>query len=144
MFKAILIGIFAVGLGCAQTATGVIQGRVVDRSGGAVPEASVLIENQKTGVRGTTVTNGQGAFLQPYLIPGEYRLTVEKPGFEKNVTADIRLSVQQTIELELTLKVGEISTTVEVNANAAQLNTSTSAVSTVITNKAMIDLPLNG
>ncbi len=128
----------------AQSATGAIQGRVTDRSGGAVPEASVKIENQKTGVQTSTVTNGQGAFLQPYLIPGEYKLTVEKPGFDKNVTSDIRLSVQQTIELELTLKVGEISTTVEVNANSAQLNTSTSEVSTVITNKAMIDLPLNG
>jgi hypothetical protein len=82
--------------------------------------------------------------VQPYLIPGEYKLTVEKAGFDKNVTSDLRLSVQQTIDLELTMKVGEISTTVEVNANSAQLNTSTSAVSTVITNKAMIDLPLNG
>src|SRR4051794_436901 len=128
----------------AQSATGAIQGRVTDLSGGAVPEATVKIENQKTGVRSSTVTNGQGAFLSPYLIPGEYKLTVEKPGVDKNVTSDIRLSVQQTIELELTMKVGEISTTVEVNASAAQLNTSTSAVSTVITNKAMIDLPLNG
>src|SRR3954447_491085 len=147
MFKYLAIAITAFAL-CrsanAQSATGAVQGRVVDRSGGAVPEANVKIENQKTGVQSSTMTNGQGAFLQPYLIPGEYKLTVEKAGFDKNVTSDIRLSVQQTIELELTLKVGEISTTVEVNANAAQLNTSTSAVSTVITNKAIIDLPLNG
>jgi hypothetical protein len=128
----------------AQTATGIIQGRVVDNSGGAVPEAAVKVENQKTGVTNSTITNGQGVFLQPYLIPGEYKLTIEKAGFDKNVTSDIRLSVQQTIELELTMKVGEITTTVEINASAAQLNTSTSAVSTVITNKAMIDLPLNG
>src|SRR6478672_7043624 len=128
----------------AQTATGIIQGRVVDASGGAVPEAAVKIQNKKTGVQSSTVTNAQGAFLQPYLIPGEYALTVEKAGFDKNVTPDLRLSVQQTIELELTMKVGEITTTVEVSAASAQLNTSTSAVSTVITNKAMLDLPLNG
>ena len=128
----------------AQSATGTIQGHVKDNSGGAIPDATVKSENQKTGVLSTTVTNGQGSFLLPYLIPGEYKLTVEKTGFDKNVTADIRLSVQQTIELELIMKVGEITTTVEVNANSAQLNTSTSAVSTVITNKAMIDLPLNG
>jgi hypothetical protein len=56
----------------AQSATGAIHGRVTDRSGGAVPEANVKIENQKTGVHSSTVTNGQGAFLLPYLIPGEY------------------------------------------------------------------------
>ena len=128
----------------AQTATGVIQGHVYDTSGGGVPDATVKIQNQKTGVEQVTATNAQGNFLQPYLIPGEYKLTVEKPGFDKNVTSDIRLSVQQTIELELTMKVGEVSTTVEISASAAMLNTSTSAVATVITNKAMIDLPLNG
>src|SRR5690242_606464 len=147
VFKYLTIAVAALAL-ChsanAQSATGAIQGRVIDRSGGAVPEATVKIENKKTGVQSSTVTNAQGAFLQPYLIPGEYKLTVEKPGFDKNVTSDLRLRVQQTIELELTMKVGEITTTVEVSASSAQLNTSTSAVSTVITNKAMLDLPLNG
>ena len=127
-----------------QSATGTIQGRVVDSTGAAVPEATILIENRQTGVRQSTVSNSQGTFIQPYLIPGEYRVTAEKQGFEKHVTSDIRLSVQQTIALEIPLKVGDLTTTVEVNAAVAQLSTSTSAVSTVITNKAMLDLPLNG
>jgi hypothetical protein len=127
-----------------QTATGTIQGRVVDSSGAAVPEATVLIENQKTGVRQSTVSNSSGQFFQPYLIPGAYRVTVEKAGFDKHVTSDLMLSVQQTVALEVPLKVGEVSTTVEVAAAVAQLDTSTSAVSTVVTNKAMLDLPLNG
>ena len=92
--------------GTAFGQMGAIQGKVTDRSGGAVPEASIKIENQKTGVQATNVTNAQGVFLAPYLIPGEYRLTVEKPGFEKSVTSDIRLSVQQTIDLDISLKVG--------------------------------------
>lgn len=127
-----------------QTATGTIQGRVVDGTGSAVPEATVNIENQNTGVRQATITNSAGSFVQPYLIPGEYRLTVEKTGFDKHVTSDIKLSVQQTIALEIPLKVGAVTTTVEVSAAVAQLATSTSAVSTLITNKAMLDLPLNG
>jgi hypothetical protein len=106
--------------------------------------AKVTVENVRTGVRQTTSTNSQGAFLQPYLIPGNYRVTVEQPGFDKNVTSDVRLSVQQTIALEIAMKVGEITTAVEVTANTAQLATTVSTVSTVITNKAMIDLPLNG
>src|SRR6185503_5157946 len=91
----------------AQTATGVIQGRVLDSSGAAIPGASVKSHNQKTGVENTTTTNAQGNFMLPYLLPGEYKLTAEKAGFDKNVTSDIRLSVQQTIELEITMKVGE-------------------------------------
>lgn len=128
----------------AQTATGTIEGSVSDATGATVPGAKVTIENQKTGVRNATATNSQGGFLQPYLIPGDYRVTVEQTGFEKHVTSDIRLSVQQTVKLEIALKIGEVSTAVEVSANSAQLSTSTSTVSTVITNKAMIDLPLNG
>jgi hypothetical protein len=128
----------------AQTATGTIQGRVLDASGAVVPEAKVTVENQNTGVRQATLTNSAGSFIQPYLIPGDYRVTVEKPGFEKNVTSDLKVSVQQTIALDLQMKVGEVSTTVEVTASSAQLATSTSAISAVITNKAMLDLPLNG
>jgi len=128
----------------AQTATGTIQGRVADASGALIAEASVAAENKNTGVRQTTVSNSQGSFIMPYLIPGEYRIVVEKTGFDKQVVSDIKLSVQQTIALEIALKIGSINQTVEVNASVAQLSTSTSAVSTVITNKAMLDLPLNG
>ncbi len=131
-------------LAAGQSATGTIQGRVTDSSGAAIPEATVVIQNQNTGVRQPTVTNSAGSFLQPYLIPGAYRLTVEKTGFDKHMTSDIKLSVQQTIALEIQMKVGEVNTVVEVSAGVAQLSTSTSAVSTVITNKAMLDLPLNG
>ncbi len=128
----------------AQTATGIIQGHVTDATGAAVPGAKVTVENTRTGVKQNALTNNLGSFLQPYLIPGGYRVTVEQAGFEKHVTSDIQLSVQQTIALDITLKVGEVSTSVEVSANTAQLSTSSSTVSTVITNKAMLDLPLNG
>ena len=128
----------------AQTATGTIQGHVADASGASIIDASVAAENKNTGVRQTTVSNSQGSFILPYLIPGEYRIVVEKTGFDKQVVSDIKLSVQQTIALEIPLKIGSINQTVEVTAAVAQLSTSTSAVSTVITNKAMLDLPLNG
>lgn len=128
----------------AQTATGTIQGNVVDATGAAIPDVTVVIQNKNTGVRQTTNSSSSGGFIVPYLIPGEYNATAEKKGFDKHVTSDIRLSVQQTIDLPITLKIGEVTTTVEVSAAGAQLATSTSAVSTVITNKAMMDLPLNG
>ncbi|MBI1791364.1 MAG: TonB-dependent receptor [Acidobacteria bacterium] len=128
----------------AQTATGILQGRVIDSTGAAVTDAKITIQNEKTGVSQTLATNSEGAFVLPFLIPGEYRLTVEKAGFQKDVTSGIRVAVQQTVALEITLKVGEVNTTVEVSASVAQLSTSTSSVSTVIENKRILDLPLNG
>ncbi len=128
----------------AQTATGIIQGRVTDPTEAAVPDAKVTVENQRTGVRQSLVTNSEGYFVQPFLNPSEYRVTVEKSGFQKHLASDIRVAVQQTVALDIALKVGEVATTVEVSSNVAQLSTSTSSLSTVIENKRILDLPLNG
>ena len=102
------------------------------------------MENQQTGVRQSLLSNSEGAFYQSFLIPGDYRVTVEHTGFQKYVTSNIRVDVQQTVDLTIPLKVGEVSSTVEVSASVAQLSTSSSTVSTVINSKAIMDLPLNG
>jgi hypothetical protein len=128
----------------AQTATGILQGRVVDATGSAVPAAKVTIENEKTGVVQTVATNTDGIFFQSFLLPGTYRITVEKAGFRKDVTSGTRVDVQQTVSLDIALKVGDITNTVEVMASAVQLSTATSSVSTVIGSKMILDLPLNG
>ncbi len=128
----------------AQTATGIIQGHVTDSTGAAVPAARVSIENPSTNVRQTTSTNESGVFTQLYLLPGAYKVTVEKTGFEKSIASDVRVNVQQTVSLEMSLKVGEVNTTVEVTGSVAQVNTTNSTVSTVIDNKKILDLPLNG
>lgn len=67
----------------AQTATGILQGRVVDATGAVVPEAKVSIENEMTGVQQSLLTNTEGNFYQSFLLPGNYRVTVEKVGFQK-------------------------------------------------------------
>lgn len=146
MFRSLILCAVAIMLcssAAGQTATGILQGRVSDATGAAVPEASVAIVNERTGVRQALVTNQEGRFVQPYLL-GDYRVTVEKPGFEKYVSSGIRVNVQQTVALDIPLKVGEVTTAVEVTANAVQLATSTSSLSTVIENKRILDLPLNG
>ena len=127
-----------------QTATGTVRGRVTDTSGAAIGDAKVIVENVATGVKQELNSSSEGTFAQPYLQPGEYRVTVEKTGFDRSVTSGVRLNVQQTIDLDLPLKVGQMATSVEVQASAAQLSTSTSSVSTVIQGKAILDLPLNG
>lgn len=67
----------------AQTATGVIQGRITDASAAIVPQAKVTIQNEDTGVARSVMSNVEGNFQQSYLLPGNYRVTVEKTGFTK-------------------------------------------------------------
>ena len=109
-----------------------------------MPGAKIAVENQQTGVRQALVTNADGFFYQSFLIPGEYRVTVEKTGFQKFVTNNVRVDVDQTVDLAVPLRVGEVNNVVEVSASVAQLATSSSTVSTVINSKAILDLPLNG
>ena len=148
MYTSLILGGVTILLSCVcvfgQTATGILQGTVTDASSAAVPDAKIVIENQRTGVKQVLATNAEGRFVQPFLIPSEYRITVEKAGFEQYVTGNIRIDVQQTVSLDVHLKVGEVTATVEVQAAAAQLDTSRSSVSTVIENKRILDLPLNG
>ena len=128
----------------AQTATGILQGRVVDATGAVVPEARVSIENEMTGVQQSLLTNTEGNFYQSFLLPGNYRVTVEKMGFQRDVTNSVRVDVQQTVSLDITLKVGDVANTVEVLASAVQLATASSSVSAVIGGKMILELPLNG
>lgn len=130
--------------GFAQNATGTIDGKVADASGAAIPGASVTIENTATNVKLTAPTNGEGRFYQRYLAPGTYTVTVEKAGFTKYVQSNVQLDIEQTITLAIPLQVGSVATSVEVSANSAQLSTESSTVATTVSQKAVLDLPLQG
>src|SRR5690349_13899117 len=80
----------------AQTATGILQGRVADSSGAAVPDAKITIENERTTVQQVTVSNSLGIFVQPYLQPSTYKVTVEKVGFQKFSTSGVTVEVQKS------------------------------------------------
>src|SRR6185436_2059437 len=144
MFKSLILAVILCSFASGQTATGILEGRVTDAASAAVPDAKVTIENQRTSVKQLLTTNAEGRFVQPFLIPSDYRVTVEKAGFQRYVTNDVRINVQQTVELNIPLKVGEVSTSVEVTASVAQLSTSTSSVSMVVEMNRVLDMPLNG
>jgi len=147
MFRASILAICtlfcATYLG-AQTATGTLNGRVTDESGAGVPGAKIQIQNQDTGAVNELATNSDGGFSRPFVQPGNYRLSVEKTGFAKYSLSDIKVDVASNVTLDVPLKIGDIATTVEVQASTAQLTTQSATVSTVIGGKAIIDLPLNG
>ena len=147
MFKGLTIGMGVLALcfsAWAQTATGVLQGRVTDSSGAAVPEARILIQNEATGVQFNVPSNMDGNFIQSFLLPGAYQVTVEKAGFQKWNTTHIEVGVGQSVGLDIALRVGDLTTTVEVEASGVQLSTASATISTVIGTRPIMDLPMNG
>ena len=127
----------------AQT-SGEITGEVKDQSGAIAPGVPVTALNTETNASRTTSTNGSGIYSFPSLNPGKYTLKVEAPGFQTSVRTGIELQVQQTARIDITLAVGQASQTVEVSASGVMLTTESASVGTVIQEKSITDLPLNG
>ncbi|HEX4485054.1 MAG TPA: TonB-dependent receptor, partial [Terriglobales bacterium] len=127
-----------------QTTFGSFQGIVSDSSGAVVPNAAVSILNKETGVVRQSTTGDQGFYKVNGLNPGVYTVSVQVAGFAKQVTQEITLQVDQTVEQDFRLQLGETSQTVEVSSTSATIQTSETTVGTVITNRETVDLPLNG
>ena len=127
-----------------QTVTGTITGNVTDPSSGVVASASVRAVNVQTGQEKTTKTDGAGRYEFPFVPVGDYRLVVEAPGFNKNEMPAFPLSVNQVARIDLTLTVGDVANVVTVQGAATNLQTEEASVSTVIDQRKVEDLPLNG
>src|SRR5579875_134189 len=128
-----------------QAITGDIVGTVKDSSGGVIPNAKVTLTSTATGVSTTAATDPTGSFLFAQLKPGHYSLTVSKPGFQTTTISDINLLVGQRPEIDVTLKVGQVTQQVTVSAGGVQLlEPHTSSTGQVIQEQAVEQLPLNG
>jgi hypothetical protein len=129
--------------GKAQT-SGEINGLVTDPSGAAVAGATVTVTNKATGAIRRAVSNGEGLYAFPSLLPGLYELKVEQAGFKTAVLGNITLEVQQTSRRDVTMEVGAVGETVTVTSEGSLINAENATVGTVIENKRIVDLPLNG
>ncbi|MGC2635850.1 MAG: carboxypeptidase-like regulatory domain-containing protein, partial [Acidobacteriaceae bacterium] len=92
-------------------ATGTILGTVTDISGAVIPKATVTITNVGTGVRSTVTTTSVGDFTVLSLIPGQYKVTADAPGFASEEVTGVTLAVNQQARVNLTLKTGSTTTT---------------------------------
>lgn len=128
----------------AQTPTGTIQGTIQDSSGSMVSAAKVTITNAATNEPRSLLTDDAGRYVQPFLLPGTYGITAEKPGFRTVRQDDIKLDVGQNRSVNFTLEVGVVTQEVQVQAAAPPIDMNTSSVGQVIENKRILDLPLNG
>jgi len=127
----------------AQT-SGSITGEVKDQSGAVAPNAAVTATNSKTNVARSTATNASGIYSFPDLTPGIYEVKVVATGFASIVKTNIELQVQQTARVDFTLSLGQAAQTVEVSASATSLDTESATVGTLIEEKRISELPLNG
>jgi hypothetical protein len=129
----------------AQEAGGTIVGTVADPAGAAVANASVAIKNTATGVERSTTTSDDGVYVAPNLIPGTYRVTVTKPGFSTGVIENIGLLAGERREVNVSLKVGQASETVNViSSEISDVQLASSEVRGVIDSHTVNELPLNG
>src|SRR5271163_2153913 len=128
----------------AQVSGATLSGLVTDASGAAVPNANVAIKNVATGVVRAVESNGDGFYTAPNLLPSTYDVTASAPGFTTIVEIGITLTVGEQRELNIGLKVGQITQSVEVNATPPGVETSTSAVSATVDSRTVREIPLNG
>lgn len=127
----------------AQSDTAQIRGTVTDPSGAIIPGALITVTNLDTGGVQTTKSDGEGNFTFPTLIRGKYSAKVEAAGFETQMQA-LTLNVSQVQALNFHLAPGAASTTVTVSGAAPLVETDTSSLSTVVNDRQLVDLPLNG
>lgn len=127
-----------------QTASGSVQGRVVDTTGAVLAGATLTLTNADTGVSARATSAQDGVYVFPRIAPGRYTLTVEKESFRQEVITDLVVTVGQTLARPVTLAVGSIADVVTVAAPATELQSRLSSVSEIVTGRRVQELPLNG
>lgn len=127
----------------AQEVTARLSGAVKDSAGGVVPDAALAATNNSTGVVTRTISDASGNYLFPTLAPGTYRLSVEKAGFTTAVMSGISLNVDQKASLDVVLQVGQVTQSLNVEALAPLVDSSSASMGTVVDQQPILDLPLN-
>jgi hypothetical protein len=128
----------------AQVTTGTITGTVKDSTGGVAAGATVTVTETGKGTSSTYVTDANGAYTAPFLIPGNYEVAVELAGFKKHVRRGVVLQVNQHARVDVTLDVGGLTEATEVTAMAPLTRADSAEMGEVIEERAVRELPLNG
>jgi outer membrane receptor protein involved in Fe transport len=128
----------------AQTEGARISGRVTDLTGAVIVGAECKITNIETDVSATTTTNEDGIYVLPDLHPATYRLTIQKKGFRTVIQPSLQLYVQDAINENFTLAIGPASDSITVVGDTVGLQTDSAAVSTVVNDQFVQNMPLNG
>src|SRR5581483_5570797 len=136
--------IFASGRLQAQGTTATILGTVTDASGAAISDAAIQVKNLDTGLTQTTASDAQGRFRVPNLGVGNYEVQATKTGFSTVVRKGITLTVGSDSVIDFSLAIGQQQQTVTVDAQVTEVETTSATVATLIDQKQIRELPLNG
>jgi hypothetical protein len=128
----------------AQGSTAAISGHVADVQEKSIPGAHVQAVNVNTNVAYPTETDQAGFYSLPTLPPGEYRIEIDAPGFDRILQSGVTIHVADSIALNFTLNVGSMAQTVEVKGGTPVINTTTANLGALVNDQQMADLPLNG
>ena len=141
----VLLGVGLLNTISAQTSTvGSISGTVRDPQGNAVAKAEVTITEETTGQTRTVTTDNDGSFSVQSLPVGRYTVSTSPQGFKKTVAPGVEVHVNERVVLELNLEIGEVTETLTVTDAAQLVETRSGDVSSLITEKQVTELPLNG
>jgi hypothetical protein len=145
--RILVLGIFVTALGGiarSQVVTGSIAGRVADASGAVIAQATIQVQNVETGLLRTGAADASGRYVVANLPPGTYSVTAQYPGFRSEVRRPIVLTVGSEAIANFDLAVGAVEESVEVVGAAPLVETTTAAVSGLVGQQEIRQLPLNG
>ena len=147
-FRAVCVAVAAIALAApaamAQQTTGNISGRIVDDQGSAVPGVAVTGKNTQTGFIRSDVSDGEGIYRLTAMPVGTYDITAELQGFSKVENKGIVLSVGQTLDVGITLKVASLQESITVSGETPLIETGSSSIGGVVDVGRIESLPLNG
>src|SRR5436190_4556113 len=143
VFITLLLSVLTCPSGWAQ-ATAQISGTVRDQSGAVLPGVEVTATQTDTGITRTTVTNETGSYVLPNLVTGPYKVEAALPGFRTFAQTGIVLQVNGAPVINPVLEVGQVSEQIEVQANAALVETHNVGIGQVMETQRIVELPLNG
>ena len=126
----------------SQATNGTIEGAIVDASGAVLPGVTVTVTNVDTGIDRVVTTNEKGLFRAPLLTLGTYKVTAELQGFKRFEKSGVTLSVGETVVINASLSVGNVSETVDVSGDAPALNSARIDIGHTMSDQEVHNLPL--
>jgi hypothetical protein len=128
----------------AQSSYGSIVGTITDSSGATMPGSAVALTNLGTSERRTVESDANGGYQFVNLLPGDYKVDIEKTGFKHLTRDQVQVAVLSTTRVDVAMEVGEVGQTVEVSGRAELLQTENASVGQVVEGRTVLETPLNG
>ncbi len=144
IFRTVFVGLLCVSSLEAQITTADIVGTVTDATGGVLPGVRIMVQNLATQAIHTAVSDRTGNYLVTLLPVGRYSVRAEAPGFKAWTVPEVALAVGDRLRLDVHLEVGPIEQSVEVTAQTPALQSDSSSLGSLVNERAVQDLPLNG